>query len=315
MNPVASVIIPVYNGERFIAEALDCILAQTVKDLEIIVVDDASNDQTAAIVQARQASLAPGRLIYLRNERNLERSVSRNRGAAAASGQYLFFLDYDDLWQNDYLARVLEMFSREHADVVYSFPRTFVDANRKLLRRSTKALPADPLALVYSSRVGYPSATAMRQTVFPGYVEGCILREDWELFLRMTLNGSTVRILDEDLVMMRAHGGRTSASPKFWRSTLIVCHDYRDKVPKAYRGRFLLHAGDVSMKFGDLAGGWSLALAALTIDPSLLADPRVIIDLVKRGLRIDKYFRLAGERRRLLATKQDADNSGADNAP
>jgi hypothetical protein len=94
-----------------------------------------------------------------------------------------------------------------------------------------------------------------------------------------------------------------------------VCQDYRDKVPRAYRGRFLLHAGDVSMKFGDLAGGWSMALAALTIDPSLLADPRVIIDLVKRGLRIDKYFRLAGERQQLMATGQGAGNSGANDAP
>lgn len=298
--PIASIVIPVYNGERFIADAIDSVLQQSMQAIEIIVVDDASTDATAKIVKEKSAALPEGRLVYLRNDRNMERSASRNRGAKQAKGEYLFFLDYDDLWRDDYLKRVLALFDEEQADIVYSFPRTFVDENRKIIRVSRKTIPADAHRVIFSSGVGYPSASAFRRASFPGYVDDCILREDWEIFLRAVLEGLTVRILDLDMVQIRAHGGRTSANPKFWRSTMIVFRGYRDRIPRSYRGRFLLHAADVSLKYGDLIGGWRLVLQALGAQPSLVSESRVLFDLVKRGFRLDKMVRLFGARRRLL---------------
>lgn len=298
--PGASIIIPVYNGELFIGEAIDCVMRQSIQAAEIIVVDDASTDGTARVVREKSAGLPEGRLVYLRNERNMERSVSRNRGAEHAKGEYLFFLDYDDLWRDDYLERVLAEFAKGGTDIVYSFPRTFVDEHGAILRVSRKTIPADAHRVIFSSGVGYPSASAFRRASFPGYVDDCILREDWEIFLRAVLEGLTVRILDEDVVQIRAHGGRTSANPKFWRSTMIVFRGYRDRIPPSYRGRFLLHAADVSLKYGDLIGGWRLVLQALGAEPSLVSESRVLLDLVKRGFRLDKMVRLFGARRRLL---------------
>jgi len=65
-------------------------------------------------------------VIYYRNEKNMERAYSRNKGVELSKGEYLFFLDYDDLWEKDYVESSVE-FLKKH-DVVYSFPRTFVDS-------------------------------------------------------------------------------------------------------------------------------------------------------------------------------------------
>lgn len=299
-SPTISIIIPVFNGERFIAEAIECALCQSELNVEIIVIDDASTDGTARIVAEKSAVLPVGRIVYLRNEINMERSVSRNRGADHAKGDFLFFLDYDDLWQNNYLKRVLEAFKKDGADIIYSVPRTFIDENGAILRVSHKTYPTDEQQVIFSSRVGYPTATAFRRTSFPGYIDTCILREDWEIFLRAVLSGLTVRLLDEDLVQIRSHGGRTSANPKFWHSTLTVANEYRDLIPRKYLGRFLIHIADVSLKYGDLWGGWWFVLSAITSEPSLLQDPRILFDLFKRGFRLDKFIKYSGDRRRLF---------------
>jgi len=90
--PFFSVILPVYNREKFIAKAVDSVLNQTYTDFELILVDDASIDNTAQIIQSYHDS----RIRYVRNDINIERCNSRNRGIAMARGTYICFLDSDD---------------------------------------------------------------------------------------------------------------------------------------------------------------------------------------------------------------------------
>ncbi len=95
-----SVIIPAYNGERYIAQCLENVLCQTHKDIEVIVIDDGSTDRTAAIA-ARYPSV---RLI---SQPNGGLSVARNTGIAAATGEYIHFLDVDDLLNREYYERMV----------------------------------------------------------------------------------------------------------------------------------------------------------------------------------------------------------------
>jgi|GEM_PF-288503 len=295
----ASVIIPVYNGERFVAEAIRCALGQTHAPLEVIVIDDASSDRTGETVTGGFAhELAHGRLRYERNEQNRERSFSRNRAAELASGDYLFFLDHDDLWDKSYIATVVDTFEQTLCDVVYSFPRTFIDEEGSVIRHSAKRISPDSAELIFASQVGYPSATAFRRSAFPGYTEDCILREDWEIFLRGYLSGQRISILDSNLVKMRAHGGRTSKSVKFWRSTLRVHEQYQARIPHRYRGPFLYHVADICLRYGDLPRGWRLSMQALV--NGALPDLRMVHRLLTRGMRLDRYFSLAAERRKLV---------------
>jgi glycosyltransferase involved in cell wall biosynthesis len=94
-----SAIIPVWNAERTIAEAIDSVLAQTFRNFELIVVDDGSTDRTAGIIDSYR-----DRVKVLRSA-NSGPATARNAGVAVAAGEYLAFLDADDRWMSDMLAR------------------------------------------------------------------------------------------------------------------------------------------------------------------------------------------------------------------
>jgi glycosyltransferase involved in cell wall biosynthesis len=102
MNSVAglvSVVIPFYNAERFLAEAIESVLAQTYTDWELILVDDGSTDGSTEIAR-RYVSCSPGRIQYLEHpgHLNLERCRSRNLGITRSRGEYIATLDSDDVW-------------------------------------------------------------------------------------------------------------------------------------------------------------------------------------------------------------------------
>lgn len=95
--PLVSVVVPTFDRARLVAEAIESALAQTMDDLEVIVVDDGSTDDTDRVV----ATYGPP--VRLLRQRNRGAAVARNRGVAAATGRYVAFLDSDDLWRPDKL--------------------------------------------------------------------------------------------------------------------------------------------------------------------------------------------------------------------
>lgn len=110
-----SVVIPAYNAERFIAEAIESVLDQDTAPREVIVVVDGATDNTAALVEAY------GRHVTGIHQSNSGVSAARNRGVAAASGSYVAFLDADDVWLPRKLGRQLEiMRDRPDLGLVYS---------------------------------------------------------------------------------------------------------------------------------------------------------------------------------------------------
>src|SRR5947209_3181201 len=98
-TPTVSAVIPVYNGQRFVADAINSVLDQSHPVLECLVIDDGSTDATSPVVEAFGA-----RVVYVRQE-NAGVSVARNRGAELARGDLVAFLDHDDVWLRDKLAR------------------------------------------------------------------------------------------------------------------------------------------------------------------------------------------------------------------
>ncbi|MGH7747450.1 MAG: glycosyltransferase family 2 protein, partial [Candidatus Dormibacteria bacterium] len=123
-EPTVSVVIPVYNAARFVTEAVDSVLAQTSPPLEIIVVDDGSTDET-------RARLAPyrGRIQYVLQP-NSGTSRARNRALQAACGTLIAFLDADDRWLPEKLAKQLTCLAANpgvdlvHSDVLHWNDRT-----------------------------------------------------------------------------------------------------------------------------------------------------------------------------------------------
>lgn len=105
-NPLVSCIIPVFNGERFLAEAIESILGQTYENLEVIVVDDGSTDSTADVVAGFGDAVT-----YVRQE-NAGPSSARNRGIQEAHGEFIAFLDADDVWHEEKLEKQLARFCK-----------------------------------------------------------------------------------------------------------------------------------------------------------------------------------------------------------
>ncbi len=294
--PGVSVIIPVYNGERFISRAVASALSQTFQDTEIIIIDDASTDQTKQAIFDSYSVLIGKKIRYYWNERNRERAYTRNRGCELATGEFLFFLDADDEWDATYIDQMTQVFQDGQWDVVSSFQRTFIDENSQPLRVSKKPLSADVGEIIFSSAVGYPTATVFRRIVFPEYLDRYIPREDWEIYIRSYLNGLRIRIVDNNRIRIRSHAARTSSNVIFWNSTMRVYEDYQAKVPPQYLGRFLFHVGEVCLRFGALRQGWQCIARSFRIAPRLLLDKRKTGSLLKRGFRLDKHYRYRLER-------------------
>ena len=110
MNELVSIITPSYNTANYIQETIECVLAQTYTNWELIIVDDCSSDNTDEIVKAY---LTDERIKYFKNEKNCGAAYSRNRALQEAKGKWIAFLDSDDLWNSEKLEKQIA-FMQEH---------------------------------------------------------------------------------------------------------------------------------------------------------------------------------------------------------
>ena len=135
-RPFFSVVIPTYNRADFIAATLRSVLAQTFDALEVLVVDDGSQDNTAAVV----AQFTDTRLRYLPKQ-NEERGAARNYGLARAQGEYVIFLDSDDLFHSTHLATLRQAIEEQHRPNFIATKYDF-DRNGQVAPSDLSAVPA-----------------------------------------------------------------------------------------------------------------------------------------------------------------------------
>lgn len=115
---LVSIITPVYNAERFISATMDSVLAQTYENFEYLLVDDQSTDLSAQIISDYQAKDARIRLITL--PKNSGAAVARNEGLRQAKGQYIAFIDSDDMWEHTKLAKQIAFMQKQKVAFTYT---------------------------------------------------------------------------------------------------------------------------------------------------------------------------------------------------
>ena len=115
-RPLITVVMPNYNGHRFVEQAIDSVLSQTYQDFELFVVDDCSKDDSLQLIKRKAQSDSRIRVIAL--EKNAGVANARNVGIREAKGKYIALLDNDDLWTADKLERQLAI-AEKGADIVY----------------------------------------------------------------------------------------------------------------------------------------------------------------------------------------------------
>lgn len=131
--PLVSVIVPTFNGERYIRETLASILNQDYENLEVLVVDDGSRDNTQKIV----SSIADQRVRLCRHLRNRGIAAARNNGLRRAKGKYVCFFDHDDIMLPEAIRKRAEFLEkRDRANVVFGFTRDVIDTNGNPLSKN-----------------------------------------------------------------------------------------------------------------------------------------------------------------------------------
>jgi glycosyltransferase involved in cell wall biosynthesis len=211
--PLVSIVIPCFNSERYVAQAVESALAQTHPAIEVIAIDDASSDRTLDVLRGF------GERIRLEtNGAALGPAAVRNRGVALARGEFVQFLDADDVLAPDKVRRCLQAFTDE-TDMVFCRNEYFLDHHRgrplplrtRLVKRLTGGMKWDPArAAEYVLRCEVQTATPLHRISvlrsIGGFHEGLWSLEDTELHFRSALHGARVHFIDEVLVHCRHHG-------------------------------------------------------------------------------------------------------------
>ena len=190
-DPLVSVIIPAYNAERYIAEAIDSVLGQTYSSREIIVVDDGSTDRTAEIVAGYAQTV---RLIQ---QQNRGPAAARNTGIREAHGEFVSFLDADDIWTRENLELQIA-FLRRHPDHVlsYGWVRFFSDRPAGDLFETVPCPDKRPTGDVWANLIRdtiWATCAAVLRTSALSQVgvfdEALPIGEDYDLWLRLAAHG------------------------------------------------------------------------------------------------------------------------------
>lgn len=192
--PVISVIIPAYNAETTLKDTLTSVLQQTFSEFELIIINDGSTDTTLEII-----SQIDDPRIKVFSYQNSGASTSRNRGFAQASGEYIAFLDADDLWTPDKLeAQLAALKIHPQADIAYSWSDC-IDESSSFLRRGghiTINGDALPKLLMMDILENGSNPLIRRQAVIEvgGFDESLPAGQDWDFYLRLALKHSFVTV-------------------------------------------------------------------------------------------------------------------------
>ncbi len=201
-DALVSCVIPVFNGERFLAEAIDSVLAQSYDCVEVIVVDDGSTDATRTVA----ASYAP-RVSHV-YQRNAGPSSARNAGIRHAAGAYIAFLDSDDIWRADKLTIQMKCFAaRADLAICTAFMHNFWSTDLGAERDA-----ADATALI-ADQPNLGSTFMVRRALFDaiGLLDPSLKHRDLhEFVLRATDAGHAVQALQDVLVDRRIHDANMS---------------------------------------------------------------------------------------------------------
>lgn len=210
-KPAVSIIMPVYNTEGFVSEAINSVLEQSFQDWELIIVDDCSSDSSAAIALA-YAGRDPRIKVHL-NKTNQGVAASRNAGIAASAGAWIAFLDCDDIWRKKKLEKQLALAKKSGARLIYSSYSLFAGDAGKGYRKDYLV----PASVTYKSMlrenyIGCSTVLVSREALDGHRFSTSIHHEDYALWLELLKSGVTTAGCIEILVDWRITPNSRSAN-------------------------------------------------------------------------------------------------------
>lgn len=293
-KPLVSVIIPTYNRSDLLLRAIRSVLEQTYKNVECIVVDDASIDNTEVVVR----QFTDDRLIYLRHETNRHASAARNTGIAYAKGDLIAFLDDDDEWMSRKLEKQVELLLSLHEKVgmVYCWMDYF-DQKGNLIKEHHPKLKGYVFHdVLYVQRLGGCPTLLVRRDVVEkvgGFDETLPRGNDGD-FIRRVCRQYEVDYVPESLVKVYVGHGKGRISTRLDREGIIVAIRSLETRLVKFKGELKHypreHANILARKgyfyslLPDYGGSLRLFLKAIRLYP---ASP-IVYSFFKKSVR--RYF-------------------------
>lgn len=201
MQPLVSVIMPAYNAEAFIKEAILSVLNQSVSDLELIVIDDGSTDKTQRIIT--ELAQRDERIYPIVNEENMGVARTRNRGLALCRGKYVALLDSDDYWKPQFLEKMLQRAEETKADICYCSYEIVDEQGKKLCNDFIVPTNTDFDRFLEQTVISCSTAVMIdglaKKYRFPTH----IYHEDTALWLEILRDGAVARGVGEVLAAYR----------------------------------------------------------------------------------------------------------------
>ena len=228
-DPHVGVVIPVFDGSAFVADAIHSVTTQSVGRCRIVVVDDASTDDSVAVVEQTRAAVehAGHQLVVLRADRNRGVAATRNRGIAENDLPFVAFLDQDDAWTPDHVARLRLALHRSDADVAYGRVRyadVAGDADRPWLR--DRWFDGDHPGHVFGAGLFRRGAFARIGPV----AEGVGMFDDVDWYLRLRDSGLPPVTIDD--VVLERHIHTANQSRLASRDAAGLLHSVRDHLAR-----------------------------------------------------------------------------------
>ncbi|MDQ6469961.1 glycosyltransferase family 2 protein [Flavobacterium sp. LHD-80] len=210
MNDLVSILIPTYNTEKFIRETLQSVQNQSYSNWEMILVDDASTDQTVAIIE--EFAQDDNRIKLFKLEKNSGNGFARNIALEKASGKYIAYLDADDLWFPEKLEKQIQFLKTNNLTFTFSFYDCIDDDGNNLKRRVETPVPLTYNQLFFCNYVG--NLTAIYDADFFGKIklESSQKRQDWRLWLTILKQIKTAEAIPESLAFYRIRKDSISSS-------------------------------------------------------------------------------------------------------
>ncbi|WP_026734376.1 glycosyltransferase [Fischerella sp. PCC 9605] len=225
-EPLVSAIVPTYNRADLISYTLDSAIKQSYKNLEIIVIDDGSVDNTEEVVKA----IGDPRIRYIRHPSNRGGSAARNTGIEGARGKYIAFLDSDDLWAPEKIELQLALIQKHpHPDKVVSYTQRVVSFTR-ITNYTQLAINSESLQAVPEKGKGEAEAIAEYLFCSDGEIQTSTLmmhrslglatrfnpglkkHQDWDFCFRLEANGAIFTFIKKPLVIWNADSRKDRVS-------------------------------------------------------------------------------------------------------
>jgi glycosyltransferase involved in cell wall biosynthesis len=239
--PLVSVIITTYNYADYIEEAIASVFTQSYKNIELIIINDGSTDNTQEILKRYEEKAK------ILNQANQGIIATRNKGMELASGKYVMQLDADDYLDNDYVSKCVEE-AEKGSDIIYTQVRHFGRTEFQ-----SDYITYDLEKLKHSNYIHATSLirrSVLSDNPYDSYLDDKGY-EDWDLFLGLCLAGASASLIDEPLLNYRKHDNRKSRSDAFGGSgnELLARHHIWSKYNEKYSDEFWYFSSEIDLLY------------------------------------------------------------------